>query len=169
MKIESKIHSLYFIRPITLFLFFIFFTLLICLSLSEFKALLLIFLISSSFTLGLSYLLINRQYKICINDTTILCKAKFPNRETTYLLSDITDFKWRGTPFLAFRMRNGRSQYISNDQFELTFSNGETLHIMIDQYSNFNELRKFFYSYCIKNKIIEMRTLEERKKSRFKK
>lgn len=126
----------------------------------------LFFLISTASIALIASLHIARKPKLSIKDGSIIYQTVFPAQKEIYPLNTITDFTWSGRPAIA-RSRSGSQIKLNNDSFELSFKENEPLSITGDQYANFDEIRNFFYSYCIKHDIIEVRPLEERKRSRF--
>ena len=102
-----------------------------------------------------------------IEDGKIIYRNYFSKNQQEFSLTDIIDFSWQGGSHTV-GTRYGSGTKLSNDAFELTFRSGQKLFVEGNQYANFIEIRAFFYNYCIKHHIIEMRPLEERKRSRMK-
>lgn len=170
--IRSQIHSLYYSRPFFLWVFLCFVACCACWPGARKDSFhfmpFLIFCFSSALTLFLgAILIIATKQEILIDDEKITSKSRFSKTPTTYLLSDIIDFNW-GNPVRKFAGRVGQTR-MKNEYIELCFKNRVPLQIMYDEYENFDQIKNFFYNYCIRNKIITIRPLEERRRSRYRK
>lgn len=169
LPITSQIHSLYYSRPFFLWIFLCFVALCACwpgaradrFHITPF----LIFCFSSAIIIFLGALLaISAKQGMLIDQEKISCKNRLSKTVTIYMLSDIIDFNW-GNPSRKFAGRVGQTR-LKNEYIELCFKNQVPLQITYDEYENFDQIKNFFYSYCIRNKIITVRPLEERKRSR---
>lgn len=101
---------------------------------------------------------------LSIIDDLIIYKNNFTGKREEFNLNEIIDFEWSGAP-VQVRSRYGPNPKLNNEMFVVKFNYGKELSIQFEQYTNFKEIRAFFYNYCIKHGIIQMRSLEDRKKS----
>lgn len=164
MLLKSKIHNIHYIRPIGLWFFInlLFFPAYA----GEWEVAFCFIAISSTIVFTIASVHHARKPEMIITDDLIIYKTKLPNIQEEYRLSTIQGFNWNGSA-LGFHRSYGPSVRLNNSSFELTFEGGESLAISADQYSNFEEIRNFFYQYCIKHKIVDILPLDERKKRRW--
>lgn len=80
-----------------------------------------------------------------------------------YKLEDICDFKWSNRAI--GHSAKGRSVRVKFEYIEIHFKAQEYIMIQNDEFKNFEELRKMLFNYCVQNKIINIRPLQERKRS----
>lgn len=169
MVIRSKIHSIHYTRPISIWILINFIAACACSpgenhSHYNFEALFITIVITSVFIFIISSLIIFNMPTLTIVDDLIIYKNPFNTNRQEYNMNEIIDFDWSGAPVVV-RSRYGPNPKLNNEMFILKFSNGKELSIEFSQYANFKEIRAFFYNYCVKHGIIHMRSLGDRKKS----
>ncbi|MCC6370781.1 MAG: hypothetical protein IT236_07250 [Bacteroidia bacterium] len=101
-----------------------------------------------------------------VDGKTIELKSISGEEKISYQMIDIVGFEWGNTSEVIGTDAGIISN--SNQFFRLKFKDETELEVGINDYKNFDEFRSYFYGYCITNKIIKMRSLEDRKKSRLK-
>ena len=160
--IRSTPHQLHYLRPFSLGCFFN----LLCVAFWRYEEGVIFNLCLNLVIVGLTAVIALRRVRLLVDDQQLVLWRRFPYERKVYSLRDLCDMAWSGKPVLL-RSRYGKAGTISNDQFELTFKNGESLLFQQDDYGNFAEIRKFFYNYCTGLGIIHVRPLAERKRSRL--
>lgn len=159
--IRSTPHQLHYLRPFSLGCFFN----LLCVAFWRYEEGVIFNLCLNLVIVGLTAVIALRRVRLLVDDQHLVLWRRFPYDRKVYSLSDLCDMGWSGKPFTLSRQRG--SLALSNDQFELTFKNGESLIFQQDDYGNFAEFRNFFYNYCTGQGIIHVRPLAERKRSRL--
>lgn len=111
---------------------------------------------------GIIYLTLKR---VELTTNRIVFKNAFGKQTNEYFLSEISDFRWANKPITRRNRGSQTTQLLV--YIEIDFKNETTLVIWEDEIANFGEIRSWLFDYCIDNKIISIRPLEERKRSRF--
>lgn len=127
------------------------------------------FLLSSTLIICLLSVAIALSGKVLIiEEGQIIYKSPFSSLKKTYKLTDIIDFKWDNKP--KIQRTGGRIQTTTkakNENIYIFFKNNEILELNFKQYKNFDVIKKYLFSYCVKHNIITVRPLEDRKRSTF--
>ncbi len=170
LPIASQIHSLYYSRPFFFWIFLCFVALCACWPGPKedgfhFRPFLIFCFSSAIITFFITVLVIAIKQEIRIDHEKVTSQSRLSKSKRTYMLSDIVDFNW-GNPVRTMSGRAGTAT-AKNEYIELHFKNQVPLQITYDEYENFDQIKNFFYNYCIHNKIITVRPLKERKRSRY--
>lgn len=115
---------------------------------------------------GLLFLIqFQKKKKIIVNNDKILIQSILTKKTIEFSISEISGLNWgfkhssvgggRYGPRMRSTVQNVNIEF--HDKSELSISNYE--------YQNYEELRDFFYNYCLKNNLIED-IIEKRKKRR---
>lgn len=116
--------------------------------------------------LWIAYNLITFDHLIIEGDNFVFINV-FGKAKNKYRLSDIYNFTWNNRP-ITRRSRAGSELNFKNEQIEIFFRPDDTVTIDYSYYENFDEIKQFLFNYCVENKIITLRPLEERRRSRYK-
>lgn len=115
---------------------------------------------------GITYLSLKR---VELTTSRIVFKNAFGKQTQEYFLNEISDFRWANQPVKSRRRYGNNNIAYVLVYIEVEFKNGSSLVIGEDEIANFAEIRSWLFDYCVKNKIISIRPLEERKRSRYRK
>jgi len=98
-------------------------------------------------------------------DEIIAINTVHSSVKKTYKLSQITNMIWENKN-TTYNLRF-KKESTNQKSFTLSFSDGNSLHIDGNDYSNFFEIQGFLLTYCNKHDIIRISPLNTRKRSRF--
>ncbi len=135
----------------------------------HFKGFFTFLLYSTSYTLiNITFILL-RQQKIRICNKRLSYTNVFGKVKADYLLNDIVDFKWSNKPNVVKKNWTGGQESMKNETIEVFFNDQRSVLISFEQYRNFDEIKVFLFNYCFRHQIIQLKPLEERKKSSLQK
>jgi hypothetical protein len=164
MTIKSKIHSNVYVKPISVWILFNLIVASACSASNNndsyhYMTFITIILISTIIISVVIFFIICNQKVLIIDNDKIIYKNDFNGTCEEFLMKDISNYKYSVTTstksVFPFGMTDFSSITKTKIYFLITFKNNESLKIKYGQFSNFDEIRKYFFRYCIQNNIIE--------------
>ncbi len=102
------------------------------------------------------YLLFSSSSRLIIQiiEGKIIIKNFLTRQETEFSFSEIIGFEWSNKNTTT-KLRHGSSVSTNNQVITILFNDESSLFISKYEYSNYEDLRDLFFTYCKKNDLIE--------------
>jgi hypothetical protein len=110
------------------------------------------FFISASVVFSfVGYIKFATRINLALTKDSLIISNAFKTPKSKYSLTDIIDFSWSSRPY------NSVSRYgtvrLRKEYFVITLKNETAIKIKGDEFENYQEFQKYFFSYCKKNDI----------------